>query len=101
MAGERDLFFVGEVLVAKDQHGIFVHARLDHIDLASAKRLPAIDTQNLSGKDRAEWTDRYWHSLNLPILGNCSVSFRCRNAASQRRRRAAWPARCRSISAPI
>jgi hypothetical protein len=67
VAGERDLLFVGEVLVAKDQHGTFVHARLDRIDLASAERLPAIDIRNLSGKDPVEWTDRYGHSLNLLI----------------------------------
>jgi hypothetical protein len=67
VAGERDLLFVGEVLVAKDQHGIFVHARLDRIDLLWAERLPAIDIRNLSSKDRVEWADRYGHSLNLPI----------------------------------
>ena len=33
MAGERDLLLVGEVLVAEDQHGILVHARLDRSDL--------------------------------------------------------------------
>jgi hypothetical protein len=45
-------------LVTKDQNGIFVHARLDRIDLARAERFAAIDTRNLSGKDRVEWTDR-------------------------------------------
>ena len=66
MAGERDLLFVREVLVAKDQHGIFVHARLDHIDLACAERLPAIDARDLSGKDPVQWTDRYTHPVYLP-----------------------------------
>ena len=33
MAGERDLLLVRKVLVAKDQHGILVHARLDGIGL--------------------------------------------------------------------
>src|SRR5204863_633594 len=48
MAGERDLLLVGKVLVTKDQHGIFVHARLDRIHFARAQRLPAIHAGNLS-----------------------------------------------------
>ena len=63
MAGERDLLLVGDVLVAKDEHGIFVHARLDRSDLLWAERLAAIDTRNFSGKDRVERADRYGHPL--------------------------------------
>src|SRR5204863_1330662 len=67
IACELDLLLVREVLVAKDQHGILVHARLDRIDLAGAEQLPAIDTRNLSGKDRVEWTDGYGHPVEPPI----------------------------------
>jgi hypothetical protein len=67
MAGERDLLLVGQILVAKDQHGILVHARLHRIDVPWGERFPAIDARNLSGKNWVEWTDRYGHPFNLPI----------------------------------
>jgi hypothetical protein len=52
MVREGDLLLVGEALVAKDEHGISVHARLDSGDLLTAERLAAVDTGNLSDKDR-------------------------------------------------
>jgi hypothetical protein len=61
VAGERDLLLVGKVLIAKDQHSIFVDARLDRINRTWAEGFPAIDTRDLSGKGGVKWTDRYGH----------------------------------------
>src|SRR6516162_1275719 len=84
MARKGDLLLVGEVLVAKDEQGIFVHAGFDRIDLARAERLAAIDTRNLSGKYRVEWTDRYGHFYNLPNFGRLLSLLPPRAAATPR-----------------
>ena len=44
MPGECDLLFVGDVLIAEDQHDILVHARLDRGNLLLGERPSAIDT---------------------------------------------------------
>src|SRR6516164_602629 len=65
MARERDLFFVGDVLVAQYQHGVFVHARLDCRDLIGAQWVAAMDTRDLSNEVRMCLVDRYGHSITL------------------------------------
>ena len=57
MAGKRDLLFIGDVLVAEDQHGIFVHASLDRGNLLLCERPSAIDTLNFPDENRMELMD--------------------------------------------
>jgi hypothetical protein len=61
VAGEGDLLFVGDVLVAEDEHGVSVHAPLDRDDFFVAERLAAVYTRDLSCEDRMQRTDRYGH----------------------------------------
>jgi hypothetical protein len=49
----------------EDQHGIFVHADLDLIDLLAAQRLSAIDAGYLTDKDRVERAYRNGHSRSF------------------------------------
>ena len=57
MPGECDLLFVGDVLIAEDQHGILVHAHLDRGNLLLGERPSAIDTLNFPDEDRMELMD--------------------------------------------
>src|SRR5215472_11853759 len=71
MAGKRDLLVVGEVLIAENEHGKFVHAGLDRIDLLCAQRIVAVNPRNLADENRVERADRDCHSrysLEAPPL---------------------------------
>ncbi len=57
MAGEGDLLLVGDVLITKDEHGVFVHARLDRA---------VIYASDLSEKHRMQRADRNRHDGSLP-----------------------------------
>ena len=57
MAGEGDLFFVADVLVAKDENGVFIHPPLDCSHFRRAERLPAINAGDLADKHRMERAD--------------------------------------------
>ena len=56
--GEFDLLVVGDVLVAKDQHRVAVHAGVDRFGLFTGQRLPEIDPGHLAGEDRMDLADR-------------------------------------------
>ena len=61
MPGERELLFVGDVLVGEHQHGILVHACLDRRDLVAAERPAAVDSRDLRRECRMQLAERYRH----------------------------------------
>ena len=61
MPGERELFVIGEVLVAEHQHGILIHAGLDCGDRFEAEWTAAVDPRNLGCKCRMQLAERYGH----------------------------------------
>ena len=61
MAGKGDLLGVGQLLAAKDQNRVFVHAGLDRGDRVIVERAAAIDAVDLAGKSRMQPADRYRH----------------------------------------
>ena len=71
MAGEGDLLFVGDVLLAEDENGVLVHAGLDRGDLLGAERLAAVDPGDLSGEHRMQRADRNGHGGSFRAIGSC------------------------------
>src|ERR1700761_3774464 len=65
LLGKGELLFVGDVLVAEHQHGIFVHPGFDGVNLISGLWLAAIDTRNLGGKNLGELAKFYSHVSRL------------------------------------
>src|SRR5215471_7036916 len=61
MTREDELLVDGDVLVAKHEHGVAVHARFDRGDLVRAERMAAIDAGDLADKDRVQRADRDRH----------------------------------------
>jgi hypothetical protein len=57
MQGECQLLLIRQLLVAKHQHGVFIHARVNRRDLVRRKRLAAINTCHLAGEDWRELFD--------------------------------------------
>src|ERR1700704_4020370 len=55
---ERHLLLVGNVLIAEQQYGVFVHAGLDVGGLLRRQRLSQIDAGNLAEKMRVKLPDR-------------------------------------------
>ena len=76
MAGKRDLLFISDVLVAKDQHGIPVHPGLDRSHLLPGERFAAIDALDFADKYRMHLADRYGHSVSPLVLGLCALPTR-------------------------
>ena len=58
MAGKGDLFDVGQLLAAKHQDRVFVHAGLDRGDRVIVERAAAIDAGDFPGKDRMQRAER-------------------------------------------
>src|ERR1700727_765392 len=61
--GKNQLLVVRDVLVAKQQHGIFVHAGLDIPCLVRSERLTQIDAGNLTEKMRVKLANRHGHGV--------------------------------------
>jgi hypothetical protein len=66
VAGESDLLFIGDVLLAEYENGVLVHPRLDRHHLLGVQRAAAVDPGDLAGKHRMQWTDRNGHRGLLP-----------------------------------
>ena len=66
MAGEGDLFFIGEILISENEDGVLVHAGLDRRHLRGIERAAAVDAGNLTDKHRMQRADRNGHGGFLP-----------------------------------
>src|SRR6476660_3898221 len=62
---ERQLLLVGDVLVVKQQHGIFVHAGFDVGRFLRRQGLAQIDARNLAEEMRVKLPDRDRHGVLL------------------------------------
>src|SRR5258708_5342212 len=62
--GKGQLLFVRDVLVAEQQHSIFVHAGFDVAGLLRRQRLAQIDAGNLAEKMLAQLPDRDSHGVS-------------------------------------
>src|SRR4030095_14549721 len=58
---ERDLLLVREVLIAKDEHGIRIHPRLDRRHVHGADRFGDVQPRDLSRERATQRVDRYGH----------------------------------------
>ena len=63
IAGENQLLIVRDVLVAEQQHGVFVHAGFDVPCLFRRERVSQIDAGNLAEKMRVKLADRHGHGV--------------------------------------
>jgi len=81
MAGKSDLLVVGDILVAKHQHPVFIHPRFDRGDVFSVERPAANDTRDFADEDRVDLTDRDGHmTLALRCPSAETQSHKCRLA---------------------
>ena len=67
---ERDLLLVREVLIAKDEHGIRIHPRLDRRHVHGADRFGDVQPRDLSRERATQRVDRYGHGghrLSRPL----------------------------------
>src|SRR6266446_9377534 len=64
IARERHLLFVRYVLIAEQQHGVFVHAGFDILRLLRRQRLAQIDAGDLAEKMRVKLPDRDSHGVS-------------------------------------
>jgi hypothetical protein len=62
---EGDLLVVGEGLVAKDQHGVLVHAGADLGERLRIAHPPEVDRADLGGEVRMKLLERQWHRCAL------------------------------------
>jgi hypothetical protein len=63
------LLLVGDVLIAKQQHGVFVHAGFDIGRFLWRQRLAQIDTGNFAEKMPARLPDRDRHGVSPQAAG--------------------------------
>src|SRR5882724_1904809 len=86
---ERHLLLVGNVLLAEQQDGVFVHAGLDVGGLPRRQRLSQIDAGNFAKKMRVKLPDRDRHGVSpdrgerlrrCVWLKNYSLMLRCQRA---------------------
>jgi hypothetical protein len=66
MQREAELLLVRQGLIAKHQHGVFSHSRVDRRNLIRRQRIPAIDARYFAGESRGKLSDRYGQTA-LPI----------------------------------
>jgi hypothetical protein len=64
IAREYQLLVVGDILIAKQQHGVFVHAGLDVGRFLRRQRLPQIDAGDLAKEKRVKLPDRHGHGVS-------------------------------------
>src|SRR6185437_681106 len=63
IAREGELLLVGYVLVAEQQHGVFVHAGFDVGGLLRRQRLPQVDAGDFAKEMRVNLPDRHGHDV--------------------------------------
>src|SRR5215472_213517 len=68
VAGKSDLLLVGDVLVAKNQHRVFVHPCFDRGDVLGAEGPATNDARDLADEDWVDLTDRDGHLTLAPSL---------------------------------
>src|ERR1700721_4010633 len=73
--GKNQLLFVRDVLVAKQQHGIFVHAGFDVACLFRGEGLSQIDAGNFTEKMRVKLANRHGHGVPPQISSGFSAVF--------------------------
>src|SRR5436305_14597226 len=73
MPRKSELLVVGDELLAKNEHGVAVHAGFDRGDLARAQRATAIDAGDLADKHRMQRPDRDGHYDAFAIGGAASI----------------------------
>src|SRR5213592_1454565 len=64
IARKRQLLVVGDVLVAEQQHGVFIHAGFDILGLLRGQRLAQIDARDFTEKMRVKLPDRDSHGVS-------------------------------------
>src|SRR5258705_13545260 len=64
IARERHLLFVRYVLIAEQQHGVFIHAGFDIPSLLRRQRLAQIDARDFTEKMRVKLPDRDRHGVS-------------------------------------
>src|SRR6266446_11007320 len=82
IARERHLLFVRDVLVAEQQHGVFVHAGFDILGLLRRQRLAQIDARDVTEKMRVKLPDRDSHGVS-PERGERLIRSVCRKSYSR------------------
>ena len=82
---ERQLLFIGDILVMENQHRVTVHSLVDRIDVCGREWLAEIDTLHLANKVRMELADRDSHlTILLGHPGDEMIGAKLRTAAPLR-----------------